>query len=214
MKYYIDDNLSPISQEQLLCELQSVSQQRKEKVLKFRYDSGRLQSLKAYQLLQKALKEEYGINEPPVFIEQENGKPVIEGHEDIHFNISHCKSGVACAIGNEPIGIDIENIPADLKDGLLEYVFSEEEHDMVQKAKGTDAEGNELSPTIMFARLWTMKESLVKLTGRGITGKEQLVPLLNNWHKGTSDYDFIIRQDASKGWVCSICFRKENLPVL
>ncbi|MCQ2220765.1 MAG: 4'-phosphopantetheinyl transferase superfamily protein [Prevotella sp.] len=210
MKYYIDDNLSPISQEQLLHELQSVSVQRKEKVLRFRYDSGRLQSLRAFQLLQKALVEEYGINEPPVFIEQENGKPVIEGHEDIHFNISHCKSGVACVVGNEPIGIDIENIPSDLKDGLLEYVFSKEEQDMVHNAKGMDKEGNSLSPTIMFARLWTMKESLVKLTGRGITGKEQLVPLLNEWHKGNSDYDFIIRQNVEKGWVCSICFRKER----
>ena len=62
--------------------LSRVSEQRREKVLKYKFQAGREQSLKAYMLLQRLLKEEYGITEPPVFRELENGKPVIVGHED------------------------------------------------------------------------------------------------------------------------------------
>lgn len=208
MKYYIDDNLTPLSDERFQEELSRVSNQRKEKIMKFRFESGRMQSLRAYQLLQKLLLEEFSISTPPLFREEANGKPVIVGHEDIHFNLSHCKNGVACAISREPIGIDIETIPDSLNKDLARYVFNEREQDMILEAKGKDLKGNTLSPQIMFTRLWTMKEALVKMTGTGISGKEQLLPLLEEWHNNTSNYDFVTIQSPDIKWVCSLCFPK------
>lgn len=209
MKYYINDNLEPLTNDELLKQLETVSEQRRSKVLKFRFDSGRLQSLRAYQLLQKAMKEEYGITTPPVFTEGEHGKPCIEGCEDIHFNLSHCNNAVACVVSNTPVGIDVESIKDKIKEDLVRYVFSEKEQSMIYNAKGTDEHGHLLTPEIMFTRLWTMKEALVKLTGTGISGKEQLVPLLNDWHEKTSNYDFITIQSMENKWVCSVCFYKK-----
>lgn len=211
MKYFIDDNLTPLSTEELTEELQHVSDQRKGKVMKFRFESGKMQSLRAYQLLQKLLREEYGITTPPVFKELENGKPVIIGHEDIHFNLSHCKHAVACAVSDKPIGIDIERVNDKLNESLIKYVFSEREQEMILNASGLSKEGLLQTPQIMFTQLWTKKEALVKLTGRGISGKEQLVPILEDWHNGTSDYDFITKQSTDNRWICSICYRKEDI---
>lgn len=206
MKYLINDNMTAFDEATLSKMLENVSEQRREKVLRYRHVSGRQQSLMAYQLLQELLKSEYDIKEPPVFREEENGKPIIIGHDDIHFNMSHCKYGVACAVSDNPIGIDIERIPEKLDDSLVHYIFSEREIEMIENAKGTDEHGNILTPCIMFARLWTMKEATVKLTGRGITGKEQLRPLLEDWHNGTSSIHYITEQCPDKKWVMSIAF--------
>ena len=193
MRYLIDDNMTPMTEEQFNDCLSRVSEQRREKVLKYKFQAGREQSLKAYMLLQRLLKEEYGITEPPVFRELENGKPVIVGHEDIHFNMSHCKYAVACAVSNEPVGIDGEIIKQDVKEALAHYVLS-------------DSELEDLTP-LKFTRLWTMKEAVVKLTGRGITGKEQLRPLLDDFHKGKSPLQIITKDFPEKKYVVSICYK-------
>lgn len=179
MRYLIDDNMTPMTEEQFKDCLSRVSAQRREKVLKYKLASGREQSLRAYMLLQQLLKEEYGITEPPVFRELENGKPVIIGHEDIHFNMSHCKNAVACAVSDKPIGIDVERIQDKVNESLAQYVLNEKELEDITPLK--------------FARLWTMKEAVVKLTGRGITGKEQLRPLLNDYYNGKSPWQIITK---------------------
>ncbi len=191
MRYLIDDNMTPMTEGQFNDCLSKVSEQRRQKVLKYKFQAGREQSLRAYMLLQRLIKEEYGITEPPVFRELENGKPVIIGHEDIHFNMSHCKYAVACAVSNEPVGIDVERIQEKVNDDLAKYVLS-------------DDELKDITP-LKFTRLWTMKEAVVKLTGRGITGKEQLRPLLSDFHKGNSPWQIITKEFPEKKYVVSIC---------
>ena len=191
MRYLIDDNMTPMTEGQFNDCLSRVSEQRREKVLKYKFQAGREQSLRAYMLLQRLLKEEYGITEPPVFRELENGKPVIIGHEDIHFNMSHCKYAVACAVSNESVGIDVERIQEKVNDDLAKYVLS-------------DDELKDITP-LKFTRLWTMKEAVVKLTGRGITGKEQLRPILSDFHKGNSPWQIITKEFPEKKYVVSIC---------
>ena len=188
-----------MSKEQFEHELSYVSEQRREKVLRFKYASGREQSLRAYRLLQRALKDVYGIEEAPVFRELENGKPVIIGHEDIHFNISHCKNAVACAVSSHPVGIDIEQVKDKVKEELAQYVFCEEELEMLHSAD---------NPAAMFTRLWTMKESFVKLSGIGIEGKDQLRPLLASYHNGDSPYRFLTEECLEHSWVMSVCCLK------
>ena len=51
---------------------------------------------------------EYGIDETPVFTYDSKGKPLLQGHPDIHFSLSHCRDAVAVAVNDYPIGIDIE----------------------------------------------------------------------------------------------------------
>lgn len=175
--------------------LGQVSQQRREKVLRFKFKEGQRQSLLAYIVLKELLGEHYGLEDNPVFRELENGKPVIIGHEDIHFNMSHCKNGVACVVGDQPVGIDVERIPAKLDESLCRYVHSDKEVEMVLNAD---------KPCVEFIRLWTMKEAVVKLSGVGIKGKEQLRPLLND----VTPYNIITEVNEEKGYVVTVVTRK------
>ena len=153
---YIDENPLGIN---LDAALEFMSEQRRKQVLAFRHERGRKLSAAAYMLLCKALKEVYGINEPPLFEYSEHGKPSIVGHPEIYFNISHCRSVAGCVVSSCPVGIDVEEV-REYKDSLARYVLNEDEYSMVSSSR---------QPAREFIRLWTMKESYLKLTGEGIT---------------------------------------------
>ena len=87
------------------------------------------------------------------------GKPAIEGHPEIFFNMSHCRSVAACVVSSSPVGVDVEEV-REFKKSLARYVLNDEEYSMISSAPQPDRE---------FIRLWTMKESCLKLTGEGIT---------------------------------------------
>lgn len=139
--------------------LEEISAQRREQALKFKYELGQRLCVRAYQLLKQALKEEYGIVENPVFAYNEHGKPSIEGHPEIYFNLSHCKEAVACVVSDHPVGIDVETFRS-CKDSLVRYTMSDEEIQQIETAE---------RPDVAFIRLWTMKEATLKLIGTGIS---------------------------------------------
>ncbi len=87
-----------------------------------------------------------------------NKKPYLKGH-NLHFNISHSKDLVACAIAEYPLGIDLEfNNP---KVSYLDFTFQmttnefQEIHDSEDKVKG-------------FFTYWTRKEAVIKAHGAGM----------------------------------------------
>lgn len=156
MRVLIDDNIWNFD---LTEALQQISPQRREQALQFRHELGQRQCVLSYLLLKRALHEIYGIDENPLFGYGEHGKPFLTNHPDIHFNISHCKDAVACAIDDSPVGIDIESVGR-YKDELARYTMNDEEI-----AKIADAE----DPEVVFIELWTKKEAATKLVGTGIT---------------------------------------------
>ena len=155
-KLYINDNPLAIDLESALAKM---TEQRRTKVLAFKHEQGRKLSAAAYMLLCKAIKEEYGIDEPPVFEYSEHGKPSIVGHPEIYFNLSHCRSVAACVVSLSPVGVDVEDV-REFKESLARYVLNDDEYAAVMAFPHPDRE---------FIRLWTMKESYLKLTGEGIT---------------------------------------------
>ncbi len=192
----VDDDLTPWSEERFLAELSVVSQQRREKALNYRFASDRQLSLMAYRLLQRMLKQHYGILEPPVFHELEFGKPELVNHAKIHFNLSHCKNGVACAIGDVPVGVDIECIPDKLDHDLAKYVLSQREYDLVLSSA---------NPEVMFTGLWTKKEAYLKLIGEGITGKERLQNLFED-AQPLESVTFERREDLDHKYICHLAY--------
>jgi len=152
---YINDNLPTLDLDAALAE---ISEQRCEKALRFKYEQGQRECVAAYLLLKQALRKEYGIEDNPTLAEREGGKPYIVGHEDIHFNFSHCREAVVCAVSSEEVGIDVERIRP-YNDNLSRYVLNDEEYEYVKSAD---------NPALEFTKLWTMKEALLKLTGEGI----------------------------------------------
>ena len=139
--------------------LREISEQRREQALKFKFEQGQRLCVLAYQLLKQGLREEYGITENPVFEYNEHGKPSIVGHPEIFFNLSHCKYAAVCVVSDQPVGIDVESI-REYRDGLVRYSMNDEEVRQIESSEHPDR---------AFIRLWTMKESTLKLIGTGIS---------------------------------------------
>ena len=104
---YIDEHIDDFD---LPTALADISEQRRQQALRFKHEHGQRTCVLAYLLLKKALREEYGITDNPVFEYGEHGKPAIAGHPDIHFNLSHCREAVACVVSSHPVGIDVEAV--------------------------------------------------------------------------------------------------------
>lgn len=155
---YIDADLYRLSAEALEEAIAALPPQRRDTVNRYHHELGRRQGLLAYQLLCRGLQEEYGITQPPTFTYGEYGKPYLTNHPEIHFNLSHCKTAVACTIAPYPVGIDIESIRP-VKEPVVRYAMNEEEAERILSSP---------TPDLEFSRLWTRKEALLKLTGRGI----------------------------------------------
>ena len=145
--------------------LKEISEQRREQALKFKHEQGQRLCVLAYQLLKQGLREEYGIEENPIFEYNEHGKPSIVGHPEIHFNFSHCKEAVVCAISDQPIGVDVESI-REYKESLVRYTMNDEE---IQEIESSN------NPARTFICFWTMKEAAMKLIGTGISNDMKTV---------------------------------------
>lgn len=84
-------------------------------------------------------------------------KPFFE-HNPVFFNISHSHNYIACAVDNNPIGIDIEKMaPFDMDD--LSYAFSNSEIEYILEQK------NSVNREIRACEVWTFKEAYQKLLG-------------------------------------------------
>ena len=186
---YIDEHPEHID---MMAALNAVSIQRREYALGYRKEHDRRLCLAAYLLLQKALSEEYGIIEPPIFSFTPQGKPFLKDYSNIHFNLSHCKQAAACVVSHRPIGIDVESIDS-YNPELIVVTMSDEEQDMIAKA---------FSPPLAFIRLWTQKESLLKLLGLGLS-TDNLRSILDI----DIPHRFITHENVASGYVYTVCER-------
>lgn len=132
--------------------------QRRERALRCRGVVDRDNCILSYLLLRHALKSRFGLHDPVIEFPQ-RGKPFLPEHADIHFNISHCRSGCMVGVSAVPIGVDMQDIRA-FSPRVVEYCCSENERKCIGQSTQPDAE---------FARIWAMKESWLKLTGNGIS---------------------------------------------
>ena len=101
---YIDNHPQQLDLAEALA---AVSPERRAYALRYRREEDQRLCLSAYLLLQRALREEYGLSEVPPFCYGQHGKPALQGYPDIHFNLSHCREAAACVVSTHPVGIDI-----------------------------------------------------------------------------------------------------------
>lgn len=169
--------------------LQNISVQRREQALRYRHELGRRQSVLAYVLLKKALRETYGIDENPLFTYGEHGQPLLADYPDIHLSLSHCRQAVVCAVSDHPVGVDVEDLGR-YKESLARYAMNEAERaEIAAAADGCD---------VAFTRLWTMKEAFLKSSGRGLT--DHLKTVLD----GVDCRQFKTIVNSRKGYVYSV----------
>jgi len=136
-----------------------LSPQRYQKVSKLRSSIGKNASAAVYLLLRFALREVYDINEPVEFEIASKGKPVLKNHPRIHFNLSHSKGVAACVIADFEVGVDVQNIRS-VSGKTAKRVLTAEEYEAFLTSSYPDE---------YFCKIWTIKESYVKMTGQGLT---------------------------------------------
>ncbi len=99
-----------------------------------------------------------------------NGKPYLENFSQYQFNMSHSKDFIALAIGKtDPIGLDLEKIDFSRRNlpHISERFFPSIENEVLLKYTGKER-------TLMFYRIWTLREAWVKANG------EALIPNMKN----------------------------------
>ena len=142
--------------------LLSVTGDRKKKEVqnyKFRLDAVR--SLAGEIMVRHILSQTCDMSEKEIhFVKNAYGKPFIKGCPNVHFNISHAGKWVVCAFDSHPIGIDIEK-KEQIDLHIADRFFANAEADALYAQ-------HETAQLDFFFRLWTLKESYIKMIGRGL----------------------------------------------
>lgn len=163
--------------------LSFVSEERRNKILKYKSDIDKKLSLYAALLTKMKISNWTEINVNQLsFGRNHMGKPVLLSAPRIHFNFSHTRYFVLLGISNSiEIGVDVEKIkkaPLEIADAVFhskekEYIFS--------TSKGKQ--------NLRFYKIWTQKEAFTKQSGTGLacnlTELNMLDPLITpffyNW---------------------------------
>lgn len=194
---YFFDNYENFSCENFL---NYISEKRREKFEKLKQKRDKENCVISYLLLKKALKNTGIVNFEIVI--GENGKPFLKNNKNIFFNISHTSSGVAVAVDENPVGIDIQDI-LDVKNGVIERCFSEKEKEMVFSS---------VAPEKEFTRLWTLKESAVKCNSETVASLNKYCFEENK--KTFRKYEKIFTTFEKKNLFISVCGEKEFFEII
>ena len=94
-------------------------------------------------------------------------KPSLICDKKLYFNISHSGDYVVLAVSDEEVGCDIQEIRP-YNPRVARRHYCENERHLIEKSKNRDK---------IFIRFWALKESMLKFTGKGLSG-------------GLASYDF------------------------
>ena len=141
----------PLKNERLL---DLVGIRRREKVIRYRMPDDRKRSLGAGIIIRKIL-DENGLTESCLRY-SDNEKPVVDG---LFFNVSHAGDYVVGVLSDCEVGCDIEKMPMRLL--RWQNIISTIQSLLTSRLlKNKDK---------AFFTLWTLKESYMKMTGRGMS---------------------------------------------
>ena len=202
MLYRIFDDMTQCSEQEVTRLLPLVSAQRREQALRYKHTFGQYCCLQSYKMLCELLAEWsrvhhtplhptlYTLHPTPIFLYNDYGAPYIEGGP--YFSISHCKRGIAVAVSENPIGIDIEAIRT-FSPELMRKTMNEDEQLRITSSA---------IPEVEFIRFWTQKEALLKLQGTGIISD------LHHVLAHVQDVFWTEISPLDKGYICTIANRR------
>lgn len=178
--------------------LEGLSEERREKILRKNHLEGRKEALGAGLLLKEVLVR-FGHTQEEIRI-NENGKPEIEG---FHFNLSHSHEMAVCVVGEDEVGCDVEKVGA-FRENVEKRICSERERVYLEGFSGDER-------TREFYKVWTRKESYVKMTGEGIRFPLCQVEFLQGeiYRKG-QPLPWNLREYEWGEYVLSICAKEKE----
>lgn len=143
------------------------------------------------------------------FIQTENGKPMLAETEGFHFNTSHAGDWVVCVFDSAEIGVDVERVkPANLS--ISRSFFTDEEHHDICSAS---------DPNDRFFDYWTLKESFIKHTGKGLSQALNAFTILFSERTirvmiegKTFENRYLKQYFLDEGYKLAVCASSEVLP--
>lgn len=140
---------------------QVLSRQRLDKVDRFRFVKDQNISLLSYILFLYAYARRTGERlSKPVFTLGQYGKPIYRNRHSLQFNLSHCDQAIGCALSENPVGIDVQDITG--RDLSILPAFSKAEQMTIENARDSERQ---------LIKLWTYKESYLKFVGTGLINR-------------------------------------------
>lgn len=142
--------------------IEFISPYRRQKIALLKNMKDKRRSLAAAIALNTALKE-YGLEERTMEYDVgKQGKPYFRYNPDIHFSLSHSGDYAICSIGAHETGNDIELIKSG-RERVARRFFTAEELDWIYESQAPRERDERIF------RIWTMKESFLKVTGLGMS---------------------------------------------
>ena len=155
-------DISGVTEGQFSALLDMASPERKKRAAAYRKREDAVCCLVAEALLRYAFPD----RNPETLQTEPGGKPFWEG---THFNLSHSGPWVALAVGESPVGVDVECFCRDRNvEALAKRQFTPEEQAFV----GSSQE--------RFLRIWTAKEARLKWDGTGLRVPTNSFPVLDD----------------------------------
>ena len=152
----IFDDMTQITEAEVRRMLPLVDEQRRDEALRYKFLFGQFACLKSWLMLKDLLKP-LGITDLEM-ARNEHGKPFLVHYPEVHFNLSHCKNGIAVVVASSPVGIDIESFRKGNL-ALINRTMNPVEAEWILSSS---------DPIETFTQYWTKKEAVVKLRGTGI----------------------------------------------
>lgn len=170
--------------------------ERQKKILAFRFEKDRRLSLCAGILLEEALRRA-DVRHARIAAGT-YGKPFLADRADIHFNLTHSGQIAAIAVSDRPVGIDAERCQH-FEDVLLQRVFLPSE--LAEALSDRDT---------FHTTLWTVKESLMKLLGTGLSLdpkdiRVSFFPYVHAYSEGYDCADLRFTTRLIDGHVLTVC---------
>lgn len=201
MNYYLLDASALPDPKEDAAALSGIPDWRRAYILRYLRACDRKLSLGAWRLMESSLKQ-HGFSTENVMIGK-NGKPECNG---IYFNLSHSLDMVLCAVSENPVGCDIEKV-TDAPMEIARRVFCEKERGYIDAAQSVEERNHR------FFRLWTMKESYMKMTGEGMSlSPERIEIALDTWTvlRDALPQSCSLQSVTRDGYEISICMGEEK----
>jgi len=165
IKVYYAEDASFWEESILFAHMEQIEEKRRRACERMKSSRDRARSLGAGLLLHYALCEYLqlpGEDTPPFQTGRGQwGKPYLTEYPQVHFNLSHSGHYVCCAVGEQETGVDIQEHRSWRK-GVAGRFFTAEDNRLLNSLP--DDRAGEL-----FFRIFSIRESYIKLTGRGIS---------------------------------------------
>ena len=156
-----------------------VSEERIKKASRFKNEADFNRSICSEMLLNETVKDIFpGIKTPLELFYDEKGKPHYNGKDGftLHFSLSHSGDYAACIISDVPCGVDIECIREKDITSLAKRVFSPAESKKITARE--------------FYETWTVKESVLKALGTGLSLDMRLITVTRDGFNATAKVAF------------------------